>query len=802
MAKYNHLLVVLSKAKDFHTGLRIRIRGTVQGVGFRPFVWRLAHQYQLAGHVLNDGEGLLIDVWGNKSLLDGFSEALLKDCPPLARIDSLQHQFLSDQSTKGFQIIPSQSGVVQTGIVADAATCSACIADIHNPENRRYRYPFTNCTNCGPRLSIIDAIPYDRVNTSMAQFAQCSACHTEYNDPENRRFHAQPNACPACGPRVWLEPDTDKLTGIDVLEHAQALIKQGHIIAIKGLGGFHLACDARNQLAVSRLRERKQRDAKPFALMARHVSIIKQYCKFNETELNLLDSPQSPVVLLESKASIKETLAPSIAPGQKRLGFMLPYTPLHHILLQTIDFPLVMTSANRSNNPQCIDNDSARSDLKGIADYWLMHDRDILHRMDDSVVQQLENKTQILRRARGYAPTSIPLPKGFENAQDILALGGELKNTFCLIKAGQAIMSQHMGDLENIFTLEDYEKNLALYQRLFNHQPEVLAIDAHPEYLSSKLGREKAETEQLPLVEVPHHHAHIAACLADNGWSVDGGKVLGIVLDGLGYGQDGNLWGGEFLLADYQSCQRLGSFKPVALIGAGKAMQEPWRNTYAHLLAAFGWEKLWADYTELELLDFFKQKPYATLNAMLEKNINSPLASSCGRLFDAVAAAIGICREKNSYEGQAAIELEAMVTPGNLAAEKDNAYDFYIDTTPQAVLSCLDPTTIWTSLLADLQAKCKAEVIAARFHLGLAKSIVEMVKHLAMQDVTNPIQHIVLSGGVFQNRILFQLVTQQLRDTNYTVLYHQQVPANDGGLALGQAVVALAQTIKEKPLCA
>ncbi len=782
------------------TGCRIRVRGIVQGVGFRPAVWRLARQYQLAGYVLNDGEGVLIELWGSQDALEQFNKALLVDCPPLARIDHLQQEHLSGTPATDFQIICSQTTAMQTGVVADAATCPACIEDIFDPENRRYRYPLTNCTNCGPRLSIIDEIPYDRANTSMAEFIQCPNCQQEYENPESRRFHAQPNACPECGPQVWLEPESNNISGTDELERAQYLLKQGYIIAIKGVGGFHIACDAYNEQSVSRLRQRKHRYAKPFALMARNIDIINSHCKLNHAEINLLYSSAAPIVLLERKAASQ--LAAEVAPGQKTLGFMLPYTPLHHLLLHDYDHPIVLTSGNVSDSPQCINNDAARTNLKGVADFWLLHDRDVFHRIDDSVVRVIKNKKQTLRRARGYAPSSIPLPEGFDQQQELLAFGAELKNTFCLIKDGHAIVSQHMGDLENAETLMDYEKNLALYQRLYNHQPTVLAVDAHPGYVSSQLGRGKAETEKLALIEVSHHHAHIASCLAENGWPAEGEKVLGIVLDGLGFGQDGSLWGGEFILADYSTSERLGGLKAVALIGATQAMYEPWRNTYAHLIVAIGWENIIANYQSLDLVSFLQRKPLDTFNAMLSNGVNSPLASSCGRLFDAVAAAIGICREHVSYEGQAAIELEALVNRTLLHLEKNYAYPFQLIKASKTQHAVLEPRPMWQALLTDLIEQKKPEVIAARFHLGLAKGIIEMVEHLADREPDQRTQTIVLSGGVFQNQILFEHVKQELEDKKYQVLCHSEVPANDGGLALGQAVVALAQTMKEESICA
>jgi len=779
-------------------GVTLRIRGLVQGVGFRPFIWRLAHRHHLGGRVLNDGSGVLIEVWGEPQRLDTFIRDIPEHCPPLARIDHVEQQPLQAQSGHSFEIVDSRQGNMQTGVAADAAICQDCLDDINDPLNRRYRYAFTNCTHCGPRLSIINNIPYDRCHTSMAKFKLCDDCQAEYDNPADRRFHAQPNACPVCGPRLWLEPAADFIEAVDDIERAAELIRQGMIIAIKGIGGFHLACDALNEQAVSRLRQHKQRDAKPFAMMAKSVDMIRQYCRVTDYEADLLSSPQAPIILLDKKQAISRPLASQIAAEQSELGFMLPYTALHTLLMQEMDAPLVMTSANLSDFPQCIDNDLARQQLTGLADYFLMHDRDILHRLDDSVVWVVNGQCRMMRRARGYAPHAIMLPQGFDNGSDLLAMGGELKNTFCLIKNGQAVLSQHMGDLENAAVLLDYENAIKLYQRLFNHRPKILAVDAHPEYISSKLGMQQAVEYGIEPITVQHHHAHIAACLADNGWPIAAGKVLGIVLDGLGFGEDGELWGGEFLLADYSSSIRLATMRPIALIGGALAMREPWRNTYAHLQAAFDWSDLQKQYPELELIQFLQQKPLATIDAMLTNKLNTPLASSCGRLFDAVAAAIGLCRNQISYEGQAAMALENRVSQALLISEKDQGYSFVID--KHSAIPRLLADKMWQALLDDLQHGVAEAVIVSRFHLGLADGLMKMVLYLQSKQQTR-LDNIVLSGGVFQNRVLFQLVDSKLKEAGFNVLTHRWVPANDGGLAFGQAMVALARTMKEKAVC-
>ncbi|WP_198244309.1 carbamoyltransferase HypF [methane-oxidizing endosymbiont of Gigantopelta aegis] len=777
--------------------LRLHVRGVVQGVGFRPFVWRLADQYRLAGRVMNDGSGVLIDVWGESCRVEDFIRAVWEQCPPLARIDSIQQEPLPAPFGDSFEIVASQQGAMQTVVPADAAICKDCLDEINDPINRRYRYALTNCTHCGPRLSIIDSIPYDRRHTSMAHFKQCSVCQTEYDNPADRRFHAQPNACPVCGPKLWLEPEADSIPAIDDVDRAAQLIRQGFILAIKGIGGFHLACDVLNEQAVARLRHHKQRDAKPFALMAKSIEIIRQYCLVSEYEADLLASPQAPIVLLEKHPKTDHLLASQIAPEQSVLGFMLPYTPLHALLMQDMTAPLVMTSANLSNQPQCIDNDEVQRQLTGLVDYFLLHDRQVLHRVDDSVVKVVNGQCRMIRRARGYAPQSLLLPEGFEQGPDLLAMGGELKNTFCLIKDGQAVLSQHMGDLEDARVLKDYEHNLKLYQRLFNHQPEILAVDAHPDYLSTKLGMQKAAELGIEGVNIQHHHAHIAACLADNDWPLYAGKVLGIVLDGIGYGQDGELWGGEFLLADYCDFVRLATLRPTALIGGVQAMREPWRNTYAHLRAAFDWVELTKYYSGLELIQFLQQKPLTTIDVMLAKNINTPKASSAGRLFDAVAAALGLCREQISYEGQAAMALENQVSDVLLSREEGRGYVFLIDR--QNEPPCLVADNMWRALLNDLQAGTPVDVIATRFHLGLAQGLAEMVMSLQTKEMAW--EAIALSGGVLQNRRLFQLLEKNLQEVGFNVLSHRRVPANDGGLAFGQAMVALARSIKGKTKC-
>jgi len=765
----------------------IRIRGMVQGVGFRPTVWRLANRCQLVGRVWNDAEGVLIEVSGPRSSIDELVRLLQEERPPLSSIDAIEREPCPEPlADTGFTIVQSQGGRVQTGIVPDAATCDACLADIRDPANRRYRYPFTNCTHCGPRLSIVHAIPYDRATTSMAAFEQCPSCLSEYRDPADRRFHAQPNACPACGPRVWLENregPVSELAEEDAVSQAAALIRSGAIVAIKGIGGIHLACDAGNEHAVATLRKRKQRYHKAFALMAADLQMIRRHARLSDREVSLLSSVAAPIVVLDRLDCCD--LAPEVAPGQRTLGFMLPYTPLHHLLMAELERPIVLTSGNRSDEPQVIGNEDARERLGGIADYWLLHDREIVNRLDDSVLRMMDERPRLLRRARGYAPAPITLHPDFKSVPPVLAMGGELKNTFCLLQAGRAVLSQHMGDLENVATLTEYRNTLALYQQLFQHRPELLAVDFHPDYLSTQWGERTASEQGLSLQRVQHHHAHIAACMAEHGMAMDQRPLLGIAMDGLGMGESGELWGGEFFKVDYLDAHHLGGFLPVAMPGGARAMYEPWRNTLAHLLAAFDWQELAQEYSGLELIQALQEKPLGNLLQMLERGLNSPPASSCGRLFDAVAAAIGVCRERATHEGQAAIELEAL-----LVRQSWSSLDYGCDREWRDGRLVLSWKPLWSALLKDLQQAVPAAEISARFHHGLARSLCETVQLLCRQ---HGLTGVVLSGGVFQNRTLLQGVSRGLSERGLDVLSPLQTPANDGGLSLGQAVVVAAR---------
>jgi hydrogenase maturation protein HypF len=782
----------------------IRVRGLVQGVGFRPTVWRLARDCGLAGDVWNDAEGVMIRAWGRPADLDRFLRRLEDQPPPLARIDSIAWALSEDNPIDGgFHIVSSRAGEVHTAVGPDAATCQACLGETLDPSDRRYNYPFTNCTHCGPRLSIVRAVPYDRCNTSMAEFALCPTCRAEYEDPEDRRFHAQPTACPSCGPHAWLERFVDGRTepqlfvASDAAKAARALLLSGAILAIKGLGGFHLACDACNEDAVARLRRRKRRYAKPLALMARDLHVIRRYCAVDGQEEALLKSAAAPIVILP--ATGPDRIANGVAPGYATLGFMLPNTPLHHLLLRDIDRPFVMTSGNLSQEPQCTDNEEARRLLSAIADYGLFHNRDIVNRLDDSVARVMLGKPRLIRRARGYAPAPVRLATGFEHAGPLLALGGELKSTFCLLKDGQAILSPHIGDLEDAVTLADYQKALSLYLALYDHVPEAIAVDMHPDYLSSKLGRDRALADGCRIEEVQHHHAHIASCLAENAIPLGTRPVLGIALDGLGLGPDGTMWGGEFLLADYKTFERVGCFPPVAMPGGAQAVRQPWRNAFAHLDAAIGWERCKREHAGLELVRCLDSKPLGTLAAMMSKGINSPRSSSCGRLFDAVAAAVGICREAVSYEGEAAIALECIADVRALAPE-DDGYPIPLRMRAPASggLTTMDFSPLWRAILDDLDSDTPAGVISARFHQGLVRAIVAMVCHIFERENRRLERIVALSGGSFQNRLLLEGVSRTLEDLGLTVLTHCQVPANDGGLALGQAAITAARAIESR----
>jgi len=779
--------------------VEIRVKGRVQGVGFRPSVYRIARELGLSGEVSNDAEGVLIHASGPRSALDALLARLACESPPLSRVESIEARPTSRVISGDFRITESRAGSARTEVTPDAAVCAACVREVLSAGERRFRYPFTTCTHCGPRLSIVTAIPYDRAATTMARFTLCAACDVEYRGPGDRRFHAEATACPSCGPRLRLGR-LDGEGGVappehttpDAIDATRALLEAGHIVALKGLGGYHLACDATRGDVVARLRQRKHREAKPFALMARDLDVVRRYAVVSPEEARLLTSPEAPVVLLAMGG--EETLPESVAPGHRTLGFMLPTTPLHLLLLEGIGRPLVMTSGNLSDAPPVIDDEDASARLSSIADHVLVHDRAIANRVDDSVVRVMGGRGRVLRRARGYAPSPITLPEGFDAAPSLLAFGGDLKATFCLLSRGKAVLSQHLGDLHDADTLDDYRKNLALYSTLFQHAPRLLVRDLHPDYASSGLAEERAAADGLPVERVQHHHAHAAACLAENGWPLQGPPVLAIVLDGLGLGENDELWGGEFLLADYRRATRLAALEAVALLGGDQAAREPWRNLYAQLTAHTPWSELDARHGALDSIRRLAENPLTALDRMRAAGINVPLASSTGRLFDAVAAALGIAFDRQAYEGQAGALLEAAVDDGALAPD-DPGYPFSISGTDESGCRRLETSALWIALLRDLERGMSPGAVAARFHRGLARALAAVAVALRDRDGQRGFDAVALSGGCFQNRVLFEATTKLLRDEGFAVLGHGEVPPNDGGLSLGQAVIAAARSV-------
>jgi hydrogenase maturation protein HypF len=746
-------------------GKAIHITGVVQGVGFRPFVYNLARQHGLVGWVRNTSAGVDIRAEGEPEALQAFVSALTTEAPPLARIDSLTAEDTATEVYPTFEIQASAAveGAFQP-ISADIAICDNCLREVRDPKDRRYRYPFINCTHCGPRFTLIKDIPYDRPLTTMANFPLCPECAAEYHDPADRRFHAQPVACPTCGPEAWLEHDGRKLRGDAAIRGTGALLGQGYIVAIKGLGGFHLACDATNPVAVAELRRRKGRAGKPFALMMADLDMIRRHCVVSEAEAKLLQSPASPIVLLRRRVD-SARIAPEVAPGQVTLGVMLPYTPLHVLLMDEGLPPLVMTSGNLSEEPIVTDNATARERLAGLADAFLMHNRDIHIRTDDSVMRVTEDGELPLRRSRGYAPYPVRLPFGLP---PILAVGGELKNTFCLTRENYAFMSHHIGDMDNYETLQSFASGVAHFERLFRITPEIIAYDLHPDYRATRYALERAAAG-IPAVVVQHHHAHIAAVMAEHGLTGER-PVIGVCFDGTGYGTDGTIWGGEFLITDYAGFERAAHLKPVRLPGGDAATRKPARIGLSYLLASGV-----APDDDLLPLAALSEQERRTVAIQSERGLNAPLTSSAGRLFDAVSSLLGVCQVA-MYEGQAAIELEAAVDP-----HETGAYAFVMD--GQQV----DSAPVIQGVVADWRAGLSPAVIAARFHNSVAAMIRDVCLGLGARY---GLREVALSGGVFQNVTLLGKTLPLLREAGFTVYTHRLVPPNDGGLALGQAVIA------------
>ena len=769
---------------------RILINGIVQGVGFRPFIYSLAIRYQLSGWVRNTSGGVEIEVSGPEDQLSKFIASIQGESPPLARIESLQQEPIQADGFEGFQIQGSRAveGDYQP-ISPDVSICEDCIQEMLTPTDFRYRYPFINCTNCGPRFTIIKDIPYDRPKTTMAGFPLCETCREEYENPLNRRFHAQPVACPACGPEIWLEGssgvDHTRISGDQALQESQRLLSEGKILAIKGLGGFHLACDAENPAAISTLRTRKKRPAKPLAVMMPDLVTIQKYCFISEQEKELITSPQRPILLVDRNPS--QPLPESIAPGQNTLGVMLPYTPLHYLLFATEDqFPLapyqvlVMTSANFRGEPILTKNDQVREELGDIADYFLFHNRDIHIHCDDSVVRMPDLTTEgkywnlPIRRSRGYAPQPLISPL---STSSVLAVGAELKNTFCHTRESYAFLSQHLGDLKNYPTLTSFETSINHFENLFRIRPALVVHDLHPDYLSTRYALDRGAKSSLPTLAVQHHHAHIASCLVDNEDPGDE-AVIGLSFDGVGYGDDGAVWGGEILLADYQSYLRFGHLEYFPLPGGDLAISEPWRTSLALLdYLGIDWDPSFPPVAYAQSLE---EKlpgilPIDVLREQLASGTNTPKTSSFGRLFDAVSSLLGL-RQTISYEGQAAIELEALADP-----DETGTYPFEIS--PENIL--LTAPTL-NALLRDFRENAKLPTISARFHNTLADMVLA-VSQRARRDHT--LNRVALSGGVWQNISLLRKSFQSLAKDGFQVLIHQHVPPNDGGISLGQAVI-------------
>lgn len=761
----------------------IMVEGIVQGVGFRPFVYNLALLKDLKGWVNNNSEGVYIDLEGEEKNIDSFLFELQINPPPLARIAKVSTELKPMAGYSSFDIKKSECQEEKITLISpDIATCRECINDIKNPENRRYHYPFTNCTNCGPRFSIIKTIPYDRDKTTMNKFQMCPSCSKEYKNPLDRRFHAQPNACDSCGPHLYL---TDKDGNVilpstyndlkreysslefshlkdgseKILSWTRQKLKEGAIFAIKGLTGFHLVCDAENESTIKLLRERKKRSHKPFAVMMDSLDTIRQYCELNKIEEALLTGIRKPIVLLNQKHNFN--LPESIAPKQNSLGVMLPYTPLHELLFSGDVKVLIMTSANIYGLPLEFKNEDAISHLGHIVDYFLFHDRDIYVPVDDSVAKIVGGKERLIRRARGYAPEPIV----FKGIKPILACGSNMKNTFCIAKENFLFLSQHNGDLENLETFQHYERNIEHFKNIFSFKPEYIAADMHPDYFSTKY----ALSTDLPIVQVQHHHAHIVSCMAEN--SVNE-RVIGLSFDGTGYGTDGKVWGGEFLICNYKHFERAGHLSYIKMPGGEKSIHEPWRMAVSYL-----YESKALELNELHQIYGNETK---TIIQMLEKNINCIETSSMGRLFDAVSSLLGICN-KISFEGQASMELEAVIDENN----STDYYNYYIEDSEESFI--FNPLPIIKALVTDKINGLPISVISQRFHNSIINASLDICKKI--RDIT-AISEVALSGGVFQNSYLLKNMTSALIKENFKVYTHSIIPSNDGGVSLGQIIIA------------
>ena len=747
----------------------IDITGIVQGVGFRPYVYRLANECGLTGLIANTPAGVSIEVQGDAEAVERFLERLPKEIPPLAKITGITPRDAELQQEAGFRIKASSTRAAAKALISpDVSICEDCLREMMNPRDRRFRYPFINCTNCGPRFTIIRDIPYDRARTSMAKFKMCAACQAEYDNPASRRFHAQPNACWDCGPQVaLLGADGARMDVAEPIREAARLLQQGAVVAIKGLGGFHLACDAQNEKAVTKLRERKRRVEKPFAIMVRRVEDAARQCVADELSKKMMGSFERPIVLLPRRAEVAHV--PGIAPGNRYLGLFLPYTPLHHLLFQSGKFEsLVMTSGNLSEEPIAIDNEEAIRRLNRIADAFLVHDREIVRRCDDSVVRVAAGQPQQLRRSRGFVPVPVQLEK---ESHAVLAVGGELKNTICVVRGSEAFLSQHVGDLENLESYKFFEEAVAHLQRILETEPKIIAHDLHPDYFSTKWAQERTGVE---LVGVQHHHAHVAACMAEN--HLDG-KVIGIALDGTGYGTDGAIWGGEVLVADYAGFERAAHFEYVPLPGGAAAIHEPWRMAVSYLAKHFGKE---VEKLGLPFLAETDSRKLSVVLQMMEREINSPRTSSCGRLFDAVAALVGL-RGTVNFEAQAAIELE-------MAARDSGSESAYpLDLNLRGATWEIGTKSLFEWLVRDVRKQTSVAEMSRKFHNGVALVLVEAAEKIREKTELN---RVCLSGGCFLNTLLLETMISELKERLFEVFFHTEVPAGDGGISLGQAVIA------------
>jgi hydrogenase maturation protein HypF len=760
------------KSREESHRIQVTIRGAVQGVGFRPFIYRLATDLGLTGWVNNSSQGVFVEVEGEQEQLQIFLRRVEQDKPSHSLIQSMETVFLNPVGYPSFQIHQSdESGVKAAFILPDIATCSDCLREIFDPANRRYRYPFTNCTHCGPRFSIIEALPYDRPNTTMKHFEMCEQCRVEYENPLDRRFHAQPNACPKCGPHLELWDEKGNLLALHdeaLLETASA-IRGGRIVAVKGLGGFHLVADAWNESAIERLRQRKNREEKPFALMAPSVEWVRAHCQVSELESYLLTSSESPIVLL--RRASHDGVASTVAPGNPDLGIMLPYTPFHHLLMAELDIPVVVTSGNLSDEPICTDEQDALTRLREIADLYLVHNRPIVHHADDSVVRVITDREQILRRARGYAPLPIQLK---ETVPAVLAVGSHLNNTIAASVGRQVFVSQHIGDLETTQAFDAFKRVITDFNHLYNLKPTMIACDAHPDYISTQF----AQTAGLHVVHVQHHYAHVLACMAEHDLET---SVLGISWDGTGYGLDGTVWGGEFLHVNETDFTRAAHLRTFPLPGGEQAVKQPRRAALGLLYEIFGDTAF--DMQELAPIQAFSAQELSVLKMMLAKRINTPHTSSAGRLFDAVAATLSL-RQQSSFEGQAAMDLEFVID----GVELDDFYNFEMQDYGEEKV--VDWAPMVRGILDDLRADVSVRVISTKFHNTLAEIIAAVARRVGEERV-------VLTGGCFQNKYLTERAIHRLRSEGFRPFWHQQIPPNDGGIALGQVLAVSRMQVKE-----